>query len=144
MLGLLVALLYCVHRVFSIPLLSRLSSASLVMFFGFFIYHISYLSLFRFDYGYNMKACVVVALSHNFIWLVWSLWNRNKIPHALSMAFVVLSLTASALLEVFDFPALWRILDAHSLWHFSTIPCIRLYWKFLLKDSTYQLSIKKK
>jgi hypothetical protein len=91
-----------------------------------------------------MKASIAVAIAHNLIWLFWSFWNWNIIPHAWYMSIVVLSLTATALLEIFDFPAWWRVFDAHSLWHFSTMPCALMYWEFLLKDTIYQLSIKKK
>lgn len=90
-----------------------------------------------------MKASIAVAISHNLIWLAWSFWNWKRIPHAWHMCVVVVALTATALLEIFDFPAYWRVLDAHSLWHASTIPCVRLYWEFLLKDTVYQLSLEK-
>lgn len=36
-------------------------------------------------------------------------------------------------LELFDFPPLLRLLDAHALWHLSTVP-LTLYWYYWLVD----------
>lgn len=35
--------------------------------------HISYLSFYRFDYGYNMAASVAAGILYTVIWLLWSL-----------------------------------------------------------------------
>lgn len=39
--------------------------------------HIIYLSIGRFDYSYNMTANVLVGMSHNILWLVYSLWPKT-------------------------------------------------------------------
>ncbi|KAJ3362482.1 Post-GPI attachment to proteins factor 3 [Kappamyces sp. JEL0680] len=144
MLGLLVALFYGIHRIFSIKLESWISSLLALLFIGFYLWHISYLSFFRFDYGYNMKASITVAILHSIFWMGWYVRFQRSVPHAWKIAVVVLLLTTAALLEVFDFAPLWGAFDAHSLWHAATIPCVRLYWDFLLEDSRYQLALKGK
>ncbi len=72
--------------------------------------------------------------------------------HALTQALVVLRgrvyawrcvvgnvcLALAGLLEVFDFPPLWGILDAHALWHGLTIPIPFLLYRFLLDDSAHE------
>lgn len=42
---------------------------------------------------------------------------------------VVLLLQALALLELLDFPPLFWVLDAHAIWHLSTIPVNVLFYR---------------
>lgn len=42
---------------------------------------------------------------------------------------VVLLLQAGALLELLDFPPLFWVLDAHALWHISTVPLNILFYR---------------
>ncbi|NXK56226.1 PGAP3 factor, partial [Chauna torquata] len=117
--------------------------------------HISYLTLVRFDYGYNMAANVVIGetrggggtvgpgsgagcspptplpppgLLNLLWWLWWCLRNRPRLPHVWKCAVVVLLLQAGALLELLDFPPLFWVLDAHALWHISTVPLNILFY----------------
>ncbi|TFK22673.1 Per1-like protein [Coprinopsis marcescibilis] len=112
--------------------------------------HIYYLTSGpRFDYTYNMLFNLVIGLSHNFLWLLYSL------PSALSLlparypngqkryrpsfvgkaaVFVVLT-TAATCLELFDFPAWARVIDAHSLWHAATAPMAYFWYNFLVQDA---------
>ncbi|KAI0093839.1 Per1-like protein [Irpex rosettiformis] len=114
-----------------------------------YLCHISYLTLLpRFDYTYNMIFNLTVGLAHNILWLIYSL------PSAISLirrfparaktyrpryawkaaAFVIITTLATSL-EVFDFPAWGRIIDAHSLWHLATVPIIPLWYQFLIQDA---------
>jgi hypothetical protein len=137
MFGLLSALFLGLHRIFAIRLESWISSLLLMGFTTFFLLHISYLSLYRFDYGYNMKASIAVAVAHNLFWLAWAFIHRKSVPHAWKAGFLVILLTLASLFEVFDFAPWFGVLDAHSLWHAATIPTIRIYWEFLLEDARY-------
>ncbi|NWI68482.1 PGAP3 factor, partial [Todus mexicanus] len=101
--------------------------------------HISYLSLVRFDYGYNMAANAALGLLNVAWWLRWCLRNRPRLPHVWKCAAVVLLLQALALLELLDFPPLLWVLDAHALWHFGTVPLNVLFYSFLVDDSLYLL-----
>lgn len=38
-------------------------------------------------------------------------------------------------LELFDFAPLFRLLDAHALWHLATIPLAAAWWRFLCSDA---------
>jgi hypothetical protein len=42
-------------------------------------------------------------------------------------------------LELLDFPPIWRVFDAHSLWHMVTIPIVRMHWDFAIEDSIYEV-----
>ncbi|XP_065507200.1 post-GPI attachment to proteins factor 3 isoform X1 [Caloenas nicobarica] len=102
--------------------------------------HISYLTLVRFDYGYNMAANAAIGLLNVAWWLRWC--ARTRLPHGWKCAAVVLLLQALALLELLDFPPFFWVLDAHALWHIGTIPLNVLFYSFLTDDSLYLLKAK--
>ncbi|KAM5273761.1 post-GPI attachment to proteins factor 3 isoform 3-T3 [Ctenodactylus gundi] len=101
--------------------------------------HVSYLSLVRFDYGYNLVANVAIGLVNLAWWLAWCLQNRRQLPHVRKCMVVVLLLQGLSLLELLDFPPLFWVLDAHAIWHISTIPVYILFFSFLEDDSLYLL-----
>jgi hypothetical protein len=135
MFGILFALFYSFHRIARIRLFSAFSMTLILLFTFFYIAHVSYLSFYKFDYGYNMTASIVVGLVHTIVWLGWVLLQYKAKPYAYKMAVCVLSLCAAMSLELLDFPPIWRIFDAHSLWHAATIPVVRIYWDFVTDDA---------
>jgi len=48
--------------------------------------------------------------------------------------FVALTIAATTF-EVFDFPPWYRVIDAHALWHLSTVPLVVFWWTFLIEDT---------
>uniref|UniRef100_G1U8T6 Post-GPI attachment to proteins factor 3 n=1 Tax=Oryctolagus cuniculus TaxID=9986 RepID=G1U8T6_RABIT len=100
--------------------------------------HVSYLSLVRFDYGYNLAANVAMGLVNLVWWLAWCLRNQ-RLPHVRKCVGVVVLLQGLSLLELLDFPPLFWVLDAHAIWHISTIPVHVLFFSFLKDDSLYLL-----
>uniref|UniRef100_A0A8B9YMD3 Post-GPI attachment to proteins factor 3 n=1 Tax=Bos mutus grunniens TaxID=30521 RepID=A0A8B9YMD3_BOSMU len=92
--------------------------------------HVSYLSLIHFDYGYNMAANVAIGLLNAAWWLAWCLWNQ-RLPHVHKCVAVVLLLQGLSLLELLDFPPLFWVLDAHAIWHISTIPVHVLFFRWV-------------
>ena len=109
--------------------------------------HISYLSLApHFDYGYNILANLVVGTIHNILWILfgvpatpfkrfpYSATSKTKrwIPKPL---WCVMLMIAAMMLELFDFPPWYRIIDAHSLWHLATAPIAGMWYDFLVEDS---------
>jgi hypothetical protein len=135
MLGILMSLFYTLHRLGRIRLFSSLSVVILLLFLAFYLAHISYLTFYRFDYGYNMKANLVVGITYSLIWLTWSLKNYYSRRYAYKMTIFVVAISAAMSLELLDFSPFWRVLDAHSLWHAATIPLVRIHWEFLLDDA---------
>ncbi|KAI7863040.1 Per1-like-domain-containing protein [Spinellus fusiger] len=106
-----------------------------------FTAHVAYLSLgARFDYGYNMTACVIIGVLQTKLWLGWSTlqytrWGKTeRRPYAWMAGLSVTLLACAMSLEVFDFPPFHGVLDAHALWHAVTIPMIPLFYQFLLID----------
>ncbi|KAI8873720.1 post-GPI attachment to proteins factor 3-like protein [Ramicandelaber brevisporus] len=110
-----------------------------------FMAHVSYLSLWKFDYGYNMAACVAVGLLNNAVWIGWSYRQsrRNRAAYAVTHprtwlpTICVLLLSGAMSLELFDFAPVWDVFDAHSLWHAATIFIIPLWYDFVLMDLDY-------
>ena len=114
-----------------------------------FLGHVTYLSVLpRFDYTYNMVFNLGVGMTHNLLWLLYSLpasisfihrfpgRPRSYRPHCATKAaaFVLLTIAATAL-ELFDFPPWLRVIDAHSLWHLITAPIAAFWYQFLLEDA---------
>jgi hypothetical protein len=58
------------------------------------------------------------------------------------MGFMIISIQAALLLELFDFPPIWGIFDAHSLWHATTAPLAKTLWDFHIEDALFEISNK--
>ena len=99
--------------------------------------HVAFLTLVRFDYGYNTRVCVALGAAHTAVWLAWALATRHPLRGRL--AAVLAAAHAASLLELLDFPPLGGALDAHALWHAAT-PCITLAWYAFLAGDARQLA----
>lgn len=101
----------------------------------FFLSHFYYLSLEKFDYQYNMKINIITGIIGGMGWLLWYMVTRQKRMYAWKvLAFQVLA-ALSLVLEVNDFPPLYYSLDAHSLWHLSSVPLTILFYNFIIDDT---------
>lgn len=126
-----------------------------------FLSHCAYLSRGRFDYGYNMAFNVTVGVAQILLWTTWGLTNffaqrgaPTPSPTAtshpstalqptprprhylrpLQPGWMLLAFTALELLDFAPVPSGLRLLDAHALWHASTIGVVRLWYGFLTAD----------
>jgi len=63
-------------------------------------------------------------------WLCWCWQNRRTLPYWWKCGMVVLLLHGLALLELLDFPPLLWALDAHAVWHLSTVPVHFLFYRY--------------
>lgn len=85
--------------------------------------HISYLTLWSWDYTYNMAANIVVGIAQNILWTGFSLHRYSKSGRwwqawpGLIVAWIVLAMS----LEILDFVPWNLMIDAHSLWHLATV-----------------------
>lgn len=64
-------------------------------------------------------------------------WNPQLTSRTLCRGLVLLfmvSVNAALLFEVLDFPALWGLVDAHSLWHAATAPLTGTWYAFIVQD----------
>ncbi|KAI9786592.1 MAG: hypothetical protein M1839_006141 [Geoglossum umbratile] len=85
--------------------------------------HVAYLTLWRWDYTYNMAANVAVGTLQNLLWSWFSItrYKRLKKMWAAWPGLIVMWLILAMSLELLDFPPLGGYIDAHSLWHLGTV-----------------------
>ncbi len=150
----------------SVAVVSRRQIALSVGFALVYISHLSYLlSTPRFDYGYNIAFNVCLGAIHLVHWTLFSLAFTSKLsgvlalfptpypphdPRAIhpkpnyhwSSGALVLATSASMSLELFDFPALGRVIDAHSLWHLATIFLASGWYTFIIRDVNLLWSVR--
>lgn len=85
--------------------------------------HVLYLSLWSWDYTYNMAANVAVGIVSNILWSGFSYVQYKKIGRTwavwpgLCVAWIIMAMS----LELLDFPPWKGMIDAHSLWHLGTV-----------------------
>ena len=105
---------------------------------GFYVYYLWSMKYVLFDYGWHMKINGVLVASHFAVWLVWCLTRgKNRKYSWKSITFLGLVL-AAATCEVFDFPPVWGILDAHAAWHLMTAPMLPLWYGFWADDAEFE------
>ncbi|KAL6998960.1 hypothetical protein U1Q18_000127 [Sarracenia purpurea var. burkii] len=100
--------------------------------------HILYLNNYTLDYGWNMKVCVVMAVAQLLIWAIWAGVTRH--PSRWKLWVVVVGGGLAMLLELYDFPPYQGFVDAHALWHASTIPLTVIWWSFIKDDAEFRTS----
>jgi hypothetical protein len=88
-----------------------------------YILHVTYLSLWSWDYTYNMAANVIVGVLQNLLWSGYSVYRYRKLNRfwaawpGLIVAWIIMAMS----LEIFDFAPWGGMIDAHSLWHLGTV-----------------------
>ncbi|KAJ4849456.1 hypothetical protein Tsubulata_013956 [Turnera subulata] len=100
--------------------------------------HILYLNFFKFDYGLNMKVCGAMGVAQLLIWGIWAAVSRH--PSRWKLWVVVVGGALAVLLEIYDFPPYQGFVDAHALWHATTIPLTYLWWCFVKDDAEFRTS----
>lgn len=103
---------------------------------AFIATHTMYLNNYKMDYGWNMQVCVVMAFAQLLIWTIWAGVSHH--PSRWKLWFVVIAGGLAMLLEIYDFPPYEGFVDAHALWHASTIPLTYLWWSFIKDDAIYR------
>ncbi|KIX99658.1 uncharacterized protein Z520_04293 [Fonsecaea multimorphosa CBS 102226] len=107
-----------------------------------YVAHVTYLTAWSWDYTYNMAANVVVGVIQNLLWSWFSITRYRKLQKTwaawpgLIVAWIVLAMS----LELFDFPPMAGMIDAHSLWHLGTVIPTIWWYSFLIKDAQEDLS----
>ncbi|CAK7231741.1 hypothetical protein SCUCBS95973_008018 [Sporothrix curviconia] len=108
--------------------------------------HVGFLTLVRWDYGYNMAANVVCGIVQNGLWSYFSYreWTRTRrfwaVWPGIAVAWVMLAMS----LELFDFSPIGGVFDAHSLWHLGTIGPTILWYNFLVRDALDNIQAKER
>lgn len=85
--------------------------------------HVLYLTLWSWDYTYNMAANVAVGVTHNLLWSAFSYVQYRKVGRIWAMwpGLIVAWIVMAMSFELLDFPPWKGMVDAHSLWHLGTV-----------------------
>lgn len=83
-----------------------------------------------------MKVCVVMGVAQLLIWAIWAGVTRH--PSRWKLWTVVVGGGLAMLLEIYDFPPYEGFVDAHALWHATTIPLTYIWWSFIKDDAEFQ------
>jgi len=88
-----------------------------------YMMHVAYLTLWSWDYAYNMAANVAVGVVQNILWSAFSYTQYRKVGRTWAMwpGLIVAWLIMAMSLELLDFPPWKGMVDAHSLWHLGTV-----------------------
>jgi post-GPI attachment to proteins factor 3 len=108
--------------------------------------HRLFLQMVRYDE--HMTICISITAITVILWLLWSVIRYLRQPHTRELTWRSISLCIScqlwlvvaAMLEIFDFPPIAMIFDAHSLWHAVTVGLGFLWYHFLESDHRAFLS----
>lgn len=127
-----------------LPMMNRPSGRSVIVFrtiLGvilalFYIRHIYTMHYVKFDYGYHVGLCVLAGIAQSAAWVCWIVFSKEGKSHRgrFHLAVFILCVNLAVLLEVLDFPPLLNSLDAHALWHLTTIPLVYLFYEFVERD----------
>lgn len=100
-----------------------------------YIYHVRKLTSRRpFNYKYNLQFNTIIGLISGILLISYSVLNYKKDIISKPAIPLVLMSTVTCLLEVHEFPPLFGLFDAHSLWHLSTGFTIPLFGNLFLAD----------
>lgn len=95
--------------------------------------------MFSFDFGYNIIVSGIIGISQNALWFNYALKGIRQNPGKTGVKYVNLLkfsvlMTILPTLEILDFAPIAFLIDAHSLWHLSTIFAYPYLYKFFLED----------
>ena len=99
--------------------------------------HISYLHFVHFDYGYNMQASLLTGVLYSAFTCAVA-WRERR-PYMRWILGCHAYLWCVALFEVFDFPPLVGLLDAHAVWHGATMWVGVAFWRVMIEDAKWEL-----
>ncbi|KAF2281523.1 Mn2+ homeostasis protein-like protein Per1 [Westerdykella ornata] len=104
--------------------------------------HVGYLTLWRWDYTYNMAANVAVGVVQNLLWSGFSYvrYKRSGRLWAMWPGLIVAWIIVVMSLELLDFAPWGGMLDAHALWHLGTVVPTVWWYQFLIRDAQEDLA----
>jgi len=112
--------------------------------FTFWVSHVCYLHLVKFDYGHNMKFAVGLGTCASIMWVVWGVRNwRKKKNGVCKLLFAILGPYLVLPFELLDFPPVLGVLDAHACWHLATVP-MSCSWASFIRDELYSETRREK
>ena len=127
----MMSFLYSIIRVLEIIDYEKMALIA-TPFIVYYAFHIGYLHFIKFDYKYNMIITVGMGMCFNAVCIYLGATRGKHYRKAMIVGFAFI---LAGLLEVFDFPPMFGLIDAHALWHLATIPITKVWYDFLIEDS---------
>eukprot|EP01125_Pyxidicula_operculata_P018101 TRINITY_DN6405_c0_g1_i1.p1 TRINITY_DN6405_c0_g1~~TRINITY_DN6405_c0_g1_i1.p1 ORF type:complete len:315 (-),score=15.08 TRINITY_DN6405_c0_g1_i1:159-1025(-) len=109
---------------------------------GWYLKHIYYMEFVRFDYQYNTILGVVNFFIQTILWGYFVMRNWKSKPHTRKLLLGYLFAWMGGMMELFDFPPILKLFDAHSLWHGATILMAPLMFSTIEEDARYEYNEK--
>lgn len=110
------------------------------------------------SYSYNMTANVVIGIIQNILWVTLSVSQFKKVRNpnislldniqhkeinwTLTPILLVVSVIFGMSFELFDFPPVLGLIDAHAMWHFVTIWPTVFWYPYMVKDCEGLMALK--
>lgn len=90
---------------------------------SFYALHVFYMNFVHFNYRYNMLVGVYIGIAQTLLWISIGIttFKKTKEPADLIPAVFPILILLGLTFELNDFPPFMRFIDAHSLWHASTV-----------------------
>jgi len=106
-------------------------------FLGGWLIHCYRMETVLFDYGLNTKLGVIVSAMASVGWVFYLRRCRAR-PYVWKLVVFEVFGWVAALNEVFDYPPFYDVLDAHAVWHGSTVPLAFIIWSFAVDDTIFE------
>uniref|UniRef100_A0A915CMS1 Post-GPI attachment to proteins factor 3 n=1 Tax=Ditylenchus dipsaci TaxID=166011 RepID=A0A915CMS1_9BILA len=90
-----------------------------------------------------MKFCLLLSIATSVLYLAWTLQqyiSGYRRPSLLLPMSAICIGWIGACFELFDFPPLFWVFDAHSIFHLCTIPVPWLWARFVCDEYFYEIS----
>jgi hypothetical protein len=115
-----------------------------ILLFIFAIGHLYYLFGIKFNYGWNMNVIISISILMGLLSIIFA-FRKNFQNGAWKVATsCVLALLFGLFFEVFDFPPIWLLIDAHSCWHAATGLITFLFYSYFQTDIANSLQERRK
>ena len=121
--------------------------AIMAIYYFRYVYSMTFVS---FDYGYHVQLCILQGATSGLLWLSWYIYRVHLLKDAhvrgrSNILYFIVGAVLASLFEVYDFPPLLGLLDAHACWHACTGPLLQFWYSFLHSDLIlHAVSLKKK
>mmetsp|Transcript_26123 Transcript_26123/g.36010 ORF Transcript_26123/g.36010 Transcript_26123/m.36010 type:complete len:348 (+) Transcript_26123:1-1044(+) len=158
---LVTGLLVVIRRLMGLRCINYIQGCSLFL-VGFFGFAIRAKGIFdgSVSFSSHMYSSIALFVITTTLWCYWAcfydenslIWTQRRTSDMMTHSkqrrarwlclLCNIWLLLAALLEVLDFPPIWGIFDAHSLWHAATIPLGPLWYYFWELDYHSQLQLE--
>jgi hypothetical protein len=108
-------------------LLRRLAAISMTVLSIIYVFNMLSGSI---SHGQHMNVCVPLTVLHSILWYSWCAKVAKSRDSVTLCVVCNVWLALSATFEIFDFPPIIYILDAHAVWHMLTVPLSVIWYLF--------------